>query len=132
MPSLHCWTPLFYITKNPLLNSIAYLVSLPSTFKRRSLDKEKLQVQSELAAIKSVQLELVKASKLERNIIKIDKEISKLKDGQEGVDKRLKPILRGLRLVVLIGVAIYFGTETVVHISPQVNIICTFETYCDF
>lgn len=96
------------------------------------MDKEKLQVQSELAAIKSVQLELVKASKLERNIIKIDKEISKLKDGQEGVDKRLKPILRGLRLVVLIGVAIYFGTETVVHISPQVTIICSFETYCDF
>jgi hypothetical protein len=88
--------------------------------KKNSLEVEKLKIQAELGTIKSVQLELVRASKLERGIIKIDKEIVKLKEGQEGSSKFMRSVLRGLRVAALIGVAVYFGTESLVQISPSV------------
>lgn len=102
---------------------IAYLVNMPVAMKKSSLEVEKLKIQAELGTIKSVQLELVRASKLERGIIKIDKEISKLKEGQDGTDKRSRNVLRVLRVVALIGTAVYFGTESIVQISPQVSTI---------
>ena len=43
------------------------------------LCKKKVDVTKELAHIKSVQLELVKHSRLSRNIIKFDKDIASLK-----------------------------------------------------
>lgn len=93
--------------------------------KKYSLEVEKLKIQAELGTIKSVQLELVRASKLERGIIKIDKEIAKMKEGQEGSSKTVRSILRGLRVAVLVGIAVYFGTETLVQISPSVSVVTT-------
>lgn len=93
---------------------------MPTAMKKSALEVEKIKIQAELGTIKSIQLELVRASKLERGIIKIDKEIEKLKSGQEGSDKRLRSILRGVRGAALVGLAVYFGTESVVQISPQV------------
>ncbi len=94
---------------------------MPTSMKKSSLEVEKLKIQAELGTIKSVQLELVRASKLERGIIKIDKEIAKLKEGQDGTDKRIRTILRGIRIAALLGAAVYFGTESIVQISPQVR-----------
>lgn len=93
---------------------------MPTSQKRSSLEVEKIKIQAELGTIKSIQLELVRASKLERGIIKIDKEIEKLKIGQEGTDKNIRNILRVLRLAALTGAAVYFGTESLAQISPQV------------
>ena len=53
-------------------------------------EKEKVKTQLELAQIKSIQLELVRHSKLERNLIKIDKEIEKLKASQVPKEKKMK------------------------------------------
>mmetsp|Transcript_7875 Transcript_7875/g.5909 ORF Transcript_7875/g.5909 Transcript_7875/m.5909 type:complete len:174 (+) Transcript_7875:53-574(+) len=99
---------------------IGFLISLPSTMKKQSLEVEKLKLQAELSTIKSIQLELVRASKLERGIIKIDKDIQKLKEGQDGSGKTVRGILRGLRYAALVGLAVYLGLEPLVLISPEV------------
>lgn len=74
-----------------------YLIAGPSS-KINELEKEKILVQIELRAIKSVQLELVKNSKLERKVIKIDKEIETLNAQQEPKVEKTRKVLRILRV----------------------------------
>eukprot|EP01040_Poterioochromonas_malhamensis_P001193 gene1193-1266_t len=84
------------------------------------LEKEKLQIQYELSTIKSIQLELVRHSKLERNLIKIDKEIEKLKASQIPKEKKMKSYFQIGRLLVYVAAGIFFSAAPVVLISPKV------------
>ncbi len=78
--------------------AVGYLMALPASFRRRSLELEKIQTQAELSSIKSIQLELVRSSKLERNIIKLDKELEKIKGGHDALGARLKSVVRIVRV----------------------------------
>lgn len=62
------------------------------------LEAEKLTTLIEQRKIKSVQLELVKHSKLERKIIKIDKEIEKINSENGPKVTKTRKILRYLRV----------------------------------
>lgn len=88
--------------------------------KQRKLEKERLEVSAELASIKSIQLELVRNSKLERKIIQIDKELDTLKADATPKGALTKKIFRALRLVMIVGLGVYMGLEPVVQMSPQV------------
>lgn len=79
---------------------IAFLLAAPPS-KIRQLEKDKLELQLELASIKSVQLELVRHSKLERKVIKIDKELETLKGSQQPKADSSRKILRVVRVSLL-------------------------------
>lgn len=78
-------------------SAAGYLLAGPSS-KIGALETEKLLVLKELRGIKSVQLELVRNSKLERKVIKIDKEIEAIKAEQEPKIAKTKKMLRFLRV----------------------------------
>jgi hypothetical protein len=69
-----------------------------------------------------VQLELVRSSKLERSIIKVEKEITKLKESNHGSAKTLRLAFRILRGILLVGTVFYFGNSALVEISSSVSI----------
>jgi hypothetical protein len=102
---------------------VYFFVAQSSQF--RKFENEKIQVQFELSQIKSVQLELVKNSKLERNLIKIDKEIEKLKANQIPKEKNAKYYFRIGRVLVYLAAGVYFSSFPVFLISPKVSsLVC--------
>eukprot|EP01039_Chlorochromonas_danica_P000699 gene699-757_t len=98
---------------------LGYLLGGPSK-KVAQLEAEKLLLLIEQRKIKSVQLELVKHSKLERKIIKIDKEIEKINSENGPKVTKTRKILRYLRAVFYLIACIYFSTVSVLLISPEV------------
>lgn len=78
--------------------SLGYFLVGPSG-KIFTLEKEKSEIQAELATIKSVQLELVRNSKLERKVIKIEKEIDGLKSAQKPKEQNFKYYTRIARVI---------------------------------
>lgn len=58
--------------------------------KIRKLEQEKYEAMQELKSIKSIQLELVRNSKLERKVIKCDKEIESLQSEQQKSAEKVK------------------------------------------
>jgi hypothetical protein len=79
----------------------AYLLGGPSS-KIFELEDQKAAAQIELASIKSVQLELVRHSKLERQVIKLDKEIETLKASQAPKGQKIRSTLRTVRVSVIL------------------------------
>jgi hypothetical protein len=76
----------------------ALLLARPSS-KVTLLTSEKLTTQIELSTIKSVQLELVKHSKLTRKLIKIDKELETVQAQYIPKAKKVKKLLRIFRVI---------------------------------
>lgn len=76
------------------------MAALPSSFMKSSLEIEKIKAQADLSSIKSVQLELVRSSKLERQVIKLDKELVKLREGHDSLKARFKSMSRVLRVLL--------------------------------
>lgn len=76
---------------------VGYLIAGPSG-KLQTLEKDKIAAMIEVRSIKSVQLELVRQSKLERRIIKIDKEIEQLTKQQAPKVEKTRKMLRYLRV----------------------------------
>ena len=76
---------------------IGFLLAGPSG-RLQTLEKDKIIAMIELRSIKSVQLELVRNAKLERRIIKIDKEIEQLTKQQTPKVEKTRKMLRYLRV----------------------------------
>jgi hypothetical protein len=98
----------------------AYIVARPSD-KLRKLEAEKFETSLELAAIKSIQVDLVRHSKLKRKAINLEKEIDKLQAETAPRHKKVKQLFRTVRVsymnslellvelnyIVLVGLCIY-------------------------
>ena len=76
----------------------AHFMGAPPS-KLYELENQKAAVQIELSSIKSVQLELVRNSKLERQVIKLSKEIETLKASQEPKGQKARYYLRIARVI---------------------------------
>lgn len=104
-----CWMFLLALIVSMWYYLLGYIIAGPSS-KVTELEKEKVVTQIELRSIKSVQLELVRHSKLERKVIKIDKEIEGIKALQEPKIASTRKILRIARvsLFELSWICLYF------------------------
>lgn len=89
--------------------------------KVRALRMSKQEVESELATIKSIQVEFVRHSQLTRKVIKLDKEMEGINDGLPSKRRRVKSVLRVLRLALYVGAGIYFSAGKIVMIEPSVR-----------
>eukprot|EP01031_Cornospumella_fuschlensis_P029705 gene29706-35861_t len=99
---------------------IGFLLAGPSG-RLQTLEKDKIIAMIELRSIKSVQLELVRNAKLERRIIKIDKEIEQLTKQQTPKVEKTRKMLRYLRMVVYVALMAYFFNSNVpLYTSPQI------------
>jgi predicted RNase H-like nuclease (RuvC/YqgF family) len=78
----------------------AFLVAKPSN-KIQKLKDEKFALNLELAKIKSIQASLVQHSKLNRKVIKLDKEIEKLEIETGPKHKKVKKLFRFIRVLQL-------------------------------
>lgn len=117
--SLYLFTSLLFL---PIPSASLGYFFVGQSSKVNQLEKEKLEIQFELAQIKSIQLELVRHSKLERKMIKIDKEIEGLKANQIPKEKKFKSSVNIARGVIYLLSGIYFSSAPLVLISPQVII----------
>ena len=73
------------------------------------LEKEKMEVLVELASIKSVQVELVRSSKLERRKISLEKQIEKLEAALPPMVHKVRKIVRIIRAIVYSICGVYFN-----------------------
>jgi hypothetical protein len=76
---------------------VAAIVVAPPR-KIKELEQEKFEAKFELASIKSVQVEFIRHSKLQREIIRIDRELEILKANQQPKADKLKYIMHIVRV----------------------------------
>ncbi len=76
---------------------IGYFVAAPPA-RVKELEQQKVEAKFNLASIKSVQVELVRHSKLQREIIKIEKELETLQANQQPLADKLKKIMHIARV----------------------------------
>lgn len=103
---------------------IAYILAAdPSELKQAR--EEKLALQSELATIKSVQLEFVRHSLLSRKVIKLEKQIDEIAVRQGPLRIRVQRALQILRLFLFVGGGLYVQrtlvARPVLKMEPQVS-----------
>uniref|UniRef100_A0A7S3HTN5 Tail-anchored protein insertion receptor WRB n=1 Tax=Spumella elongata TaxID=89044 RepID=A0A7S3HTN5_9STRA len=98
---------------------IAYVLARPSS-KVIQLESDKYDAMAELGKIRSVQLELVKHSKLTRKVIAIEKDIEKLQAQYFPRLLKVRKVFRVLRFVTYIALGVYFGARPVLQINPLI------------
>ena len=79
----------------------AFLLARPSSEANR-IASEKLAAQVELRTIKSIQVELVRHSKLTRKVIKCDKELETIQATYAPKAQKVRSIFRTLRVSTLL------------------------------
>lgn len=80
---------------------IAYFVAAPPK-KVKELEQQRMEAKIKIASIKSVQVELVRHSKLQREVIKIDKELETLQANQQPKFDKLKKIMHIARVSLIV------------------------------
>jgi hypothetical protein len=76
---------------------LGYLSAAPPSA-IRVLEKQKLDLHLEIASIKSIQVELVRHAKLERQVIKIGKELEGLKATLQPKTEKMKKVMKIVRV----------------------------------
>ncbi|KAJ1426463.1 hypothetical protein B484DRAFT_419944 [Ochromonadaceae sp. CCMP2298] len=98
---------------------IAYLIARPSP-QMAKLDIDKREAQVEVAKIKSVQLEFVKHSLLQRKVISIEKKMELLQLQYNPRLQAVRKVFRVLRIVVYIAVGVLLSSRTLILVNPMV------------
>jgi len=98
---------------------IASVLNKPSS-EQALLQRQREDANAELASIKSVQLELVRHSKLTRKIIKMDKQIEDLQAGNAPKFQRARRVGRISKVLAELLLCLYYLNSNVVLIDPKV------------
>jgi hypothetical protein len=85
-----------------------------------ALTTQKMHLLSELAAIKSEQLEFVKKTKLERKKITIEKEMEKIKFDYNDASPKWKRFFRASRFAIYAAAAVYFTATPLIMVDKVV------------
>ena len=101
-----------------LKNFLAYLFGRASD-KYLKLKKDLFVKNEEKKGIKSMQQEFVRHSKLERDIIAIEKQIDAITANEGPKSEKINFILRTFRCLIYIGVSVHFASAEIILVEPR-------------